>query len=80
MKQIKKFQSKWKNSIELNALLKPTNEFVVSTISVISLQTGEKINITGLGIIDYDTGQIGNIAARVSGRIEKLYIRYKYQK
>ena len=42
MKQIKKFQSKWKNSIELNALLKPTNEFVVSTISVISLQTGEK--------------------------------------
>ena len=82
MKQIKKNSSQnGKNSIELNALLKPTNEFVVSTISVISLQTGEKkINITGLGIIDYDTRQIGNIAARVSGRIEKLYIRDKYQK
>ncbi len=32
-----------------------------------------------LGTIEYDTKMIGNISARVNGRIEKLYIRYKYQ-
>ena len=29
--------------------------------------------------MEYDTRTIGTIAARISGRIEKLYVRYKYQ-
>ncbi|HSF46365.1 MAG TPA: efflux RND transporter periplasmic adaptor subunit, partial [Chitinophagaceae bacterium] len=33
-----------------------------------------------LGSIKYDTRQAGSIASRVSGRLEKLYVRYRYQK
>ncbi len=67
--------------VELTSLLKPTNEFVVSSIPVTSIeQRDEQIEIEALGNIAYDTRQVGSISARVSGRIEKLYIRYRYQK
>ena len=66
---------------ELEALIKPTNGFVVSTIPVTTIeQRGEQIEIEALGNIAYDTRQVGSISARVSGRIEKLYVRYRYQK
>ena len=32
-----------------------------------------------LGKIEYDTRQVSTISARVSGRIERLYVRYRYQ-
>jgi len=65
----------------LDALLKPTNEFVVSSIPVTVMQKKEEqIEIEALGNITYDTREIGSISSRVSGRIEKLYIRYRYQK
>lgn len=65
----------------LESLLKPTNEFVVSSIPVTTIeQRGEQIEIEALGNIAYDTRQSGSISARVSGRIEKLYVRYRYQK
>ncbi len=67
--------------IALESLLKPTNEFVVSAIPVTAIeQRGEQIEIEALGNITYDTRQVGSISARVSGRIEKLYVRYRYQK
>lgn len=67
--------------IELESLLKPTNEFVVSAIPVTTIeQRGEQIEIEALGTIAYDTRAAGSISARVSGRIEKLYVRYRYQK
>jgi Cu(I)/Ag(I) efflux system membrane fusion protein len=31
------------------------------------------------GTVEYDTRRISTISARVSGRIEKLYVRYRYQ-
>jgi Cu(I)/Ag(I) efflux system membrane fusion protein len=33
-----------------------------------------------LGNIGYDTREVGSISARVSGRIEKLYVKYRYQR
>lgn len=67
--------------VELVSLLKPTNEFVVSSVPVTAIEhRGEQIEIEALGNIAYDTRQVGSIAARVSGRIEKLYVRYRYQK
>ncbi|MBS4065512.1 MAG: efflux RND transporter periplasmic adaptor subunit [Chitinophagaceae bacterium] len=67
--------------VTLESLLKPTNEFVVSSIPVTTIeQRGEQIEIEALGNIAYDTRQVGSISARVSGRIEKLYVRYRYQK
>lgn len=67
--------------IGLDALLKPTNEFVISSISVTTIeQKEEQIEIEALGTIAYDTREVGTISARVSGRIEKLYVRHRYQK
>lgn len=65
---------------ELDALLKPTNEFVVSSVPVTIMQKKEEqIEIEALGNITYDTRQVGNISSRVTGRIEKLYVHYRYQ-
>ncbi len=77
----KETDSKKVGDIELASLLKPTNEFVVSSVPVTTIeQRGEQIEIEALGNIAYDTRQVGSISARVSGRIEKLYVRYRYQK
>ena len=66
--------------VELGSLVKPTNEFVVSTIPVTTIQKREEnIEIEALGSVAYDTRQVGSISARVSGRIEKLYVKYRYQ-
>jgi len=67
--------------LTLEALLRPTNEFVVSSIPVTTIQKKEEqIEIEALGNIAYDTRQAGSISSRVAGRIEKLYVRYRYQK
>ncbi|HEY6062801.1 MAG TPA: efflux RND transporter periplasmic adaptor subunit [Chitinophagaceae bacterium] len=69
------------NDIDLEVLLKPTNEFVVSSIPVTTIQKREEqIEIDALGNIAYDTRQAGSISSRVAGRVEKLYVRYRYQK
>jgi membrane fusion protein, copper/silver efflux system len=69
------------NNIELKTLLKPTNEFVVASLDV---TTPEKKNINIpikiYGIIESDTRAAGSISANVSGRVEKLYLRYRFQK
>jgi len=68
-------------NIDLNTLLMPANNFVVSSIPVTTLQQGEQeIEIDALGTVAYDTREVGAISTRVTGRIEKLYIRYRYQK
>lgn len=77
----KETDSKKVGDVALESLLKPSNEFVVSSIPVTTIeQRGEQIEIEALGNIAYDTRQVGSISARVSGRIEKLYVRYRYQK
>ncbi len=77
----KESDSKKVGDIELESLLKPTNEFVVSSVPVTTIERREEqIEIDALGNIAYDTRQAGSISARVSGRIEKLYVRYRYQK
>ncbi len=67
--------------IELESLLKPTNEFVISSIPVTTVQKKEEqIEIEALGKVAYDTREVGSISSRVAGRIEKLYVRYRFQK
>ncbi len=68
-------------TVKLESLLKPTNEFVISTIPLTTVsQQSEPIEIDALGNIGYDTREVGSISGRVTGRIEKLYVRYRYQK
>ena len=66
--------------IELETLLKPTNEFVVASLPVTTPKESDvKIPVTSYGVIEADTRAAGSVAARVSGRIEKLYLRYRFQ-
>ncbi|MEO6454071.1 MAG: heavy metal-binding domain-containing protein, partial [Ginsengibacter sp.] len=82
MELVKKFTDNKKiDGIDLTALLKPTNGFVISSIPVTTLESNaENIEVEALGTVAYDTRQVGTISARISGRIEKLYVRFRFQK
>lgn len=81
MKLVKKEQHSLKvSNIELEDVLKPANEFVFTSVPVTAIQNkSEDVSIQAIGTIQNDTREIGAISARVSGRIEKLYVRYRYQ-
>lgn len=70
-----------KNSaVDLHTLLRPTNSAVISGIPVTTLQSSsQSLQTEALGRVDYDTRRMQTIAARISGRIEKLYVKYRYQ-
>jgi membrane fusion protein, copper/silver efflux system len=68
------------SNVKLESLIKPANEFVISSLPVTTLQqknSGDSIQ--SFGTIEYDSRATGTISARVSGRIEKLYVRYRYE-
>ncbi len=76
----KEFTSHEKVDVDLATLLKPTNSYVLSTIASTTIQKEQKgIAIKALGSIDYDTRMVNVISSRVSGRIEKLYVKYRFQ-
>jgi Cu(I)/Ag(I) efflux system membrane fusion protein len=66
--------------IQLNDLLQPTDRFIVSSIPITTIKrTSELIEVNALGTVAYDTRLVNTISARISGRIEKLYVKYRYQ-
>ncbi len=67
-----------KDAIELIA--RPANQVVLSSQKTIkpSLGLAEK-GITANGYIAFDERRNNKVAVRISGRIEKLYIKYNYQ-
>jgi membrane fusion protein, copper/silver efflux system len=66
--------------ISMEALLKPTNEFVVSAVQVTTMKQQElPVEVEAVGTIAYDTRQTGTISSRIAGRIERLYVRYRFQ-
>jgi Cu(I)/Ag(I) efflux system membrane fusion protein len=80
MKLVKQESSNTKvNDIQLESLLKPTNEFVLSTVPVTTTNKKEvSIQLQALGRITYDTRYTNTISSRVTGRIEKLFVKYRY--
>jgi membrane fusion protein, copper/silver efflux system len=73
--------NKGTQGLNLSVQLNPTNGFAVSSIPTSTLSMSEvSPEITALGRLEYDTRQEGVISAKASGRIEKLYVRYRYQK
>ena len=67
-------------NIDLQTLLKPTNEFVVASLPVtVPEESDINIPVRAYGTIEADTRAAGNISARVTGRIEKLYLRFRFQ-
>lgn len=77
---LKAAASREQSQLDLSSLLRPANHFVLSQISVTSIVRESKaITIDALGSVDYDMRNVGAISSRVSGRIEKLYVKYRYQ-
>jgi membrane fusion protein, copper/silver efflux system len=77
---LKEAASREQSQLDLTSVLRPANNYVLSQIAVTSIKTGRRpITIDALGSVDYDTRNVGSISARVSGRIEKLYVKYRYQ-
>ncbi|WP_292945648.1 HlyD family efflux transporter periplasmic adaptor subunit [Mucilaginibacter sp. 44-25] len=67
--------------ISLNTVLEPVNGAVISSIKAIVPEQKEvSTTIPADGYLDFDTRTFNNIASRFSGRIEKLYIKYAFQK
>jgi Cu(I)/Ag(I) efflux system membrane fusion protein len=65
----------------INDLLKPTDNFVVGNYQITTVKdTTIRSEISLPGIVTYDLNSSVNISARISGRIEKMYVNYKYQK
>ena len=66
--------------VSLHTLLQPTNSYVISAIPATALiRSEEPIEINALGYTAYNTAEVGAISARISGRIEKLYVKFRYQ-
>ena len=67
-------------AIGLDVLLRPTDRFVVSSVPLTTMRPDTvQPQLVVLGTIGYDTRLTNTISARVSGRIERLYVRYRYQ-
>lgn len=64
----------------LSALVKPTNELVISGIKTVRSEKGSRTaEITLKGVINYNTNNWKSVSSRVSGRIERLYVKYSYE-
>ena len=58
----------------------PANEDFISAVPLTSVRPSpEEIPIEAIGNIQNDTRELATISAKVAGRIEKLYVRYRYQ-
>jgi Cu(I)/Ag(I) efflux system membrane fusion protein len=67
-------------NMSLHTALLPTNSYAISSIPAITLTRSiQPIEINAIGYTVYNTNEVGAISAWISGRIEKLYIRYRYQ-
>ena len=69
------------NAVSLNTLIKPANQEVIANVPMVHMaEREEDIEMDALGFVMYDTRQTGTISSNFSGRIEKLYVKYRYQK
>ncbi len=80
--QLEKVKSpKESKAVSLNALLKPSNQQVIANVPMVHMMAREEdIEMESYGFITYDTRQTGIISTNFSGRIEKLYVKYRFQK
>ncbi len=65
----------------LDKVLKPVNTNVLASIKTIKpVYKKMPLVVQANGFIDFDTRTMNNISSLYSGRIEKLYVKYAYQK
>jgi Cu(I)/Ag(I) efflux system membrane fusion protein len=69
------------SGISLSTVLEPVNSTVISSVAFTLPQEKEvATRISAEGYLDFDTRTFNNIASRFSGRIEKMYIKFAFQK
>ena len=65
---------------DLAKLIKSPNEVVLASIKTAKTEyKSMPISLNILGVVTYDTRNIYTIPARVSGRLEKVFLKYNYQ-
>lgn len=65
---------------DLSRLIKSPNETVVASIATIRGEyRSNPVTVEAQGVVAYDTRSIYTIAARVGGRLEKVYLKYVFQ-
>jgi Cu(I)/Ag(I) efflux system membrane fusion protein len=68
------------SEVNLSTLLQSTNNTVVSSIPVTTMQfANQQLQLEALGSVEYDTRFMKTISSRVSGRIERIYVKYRFQ-
>jgi len=68
-------------NVKVDDLIKATNESVLSEIKIIKpIHSSITKTIHAKGVIGYDTRKFNTISSRYKGRIEKLYIRFRFEK
>jgi len=78
---IKKVTSNQSENTSIENVLKPTDNFIVGNYQTTTAKDTTLISEISLpGLVSYDPNSSVNIAARTSGRIEKMFVNYKYQK
>lgn len=61
-------------------LIRPVNEEILSRVPVLTpSRESKEFTVKVQGVVSYDTRENASLSARVSGRIEKLYVKYNYQ-
>ncbi|HEY8936026.1 MAG TPA: efflux RND transporter periplasmic adaptor subunit, partial [Cyclobacteriaceae bacterium] len=66
---------------DLTKLLESPDETVVSSIKTIKAEYKDlSSNLEAQGIVTYDTRNIYSIPARISGRLEKVFLKYPFQR
>jgi len=64
----------------LSHLVQPTDEVVIANMKTIKPQKGSRFEkVSARGIIGYNENNLSSQSARVSGRIERLYVKFNYQ-
>src|SRR5688572_19540269 len=65
---------------DLANVMKAPNQSVVSaTKTTKPVYKSVPLSVEAVGVVTYDTRKIYTISARVSGRLEKIYLKYEFQ-
>lgn len=64
----------------LSHLVKPTDEGVIANVKTMKPQRGSRFeDVSARGIINYNENNLSSQSARVSGRVERLFVKFNYQ-
>jgi len=67
-------------NLEINDLILPVDEYVVSSLKLIQpIDKIEDLKIKSDGYVTYNSNLFSNVTSRIEGRIDKLYVNYNFQ-